>query len=131
MSTLSVASIQSLSSSTTPLIKNSAGVEKGRYCKAFMNYNMQTNTLNSSFGVSSITDNGTGVCTTNFTTSFSSSTSYVATSLGNGEVGNGAHHYGSMFFGGIAAASFKIGYFRNENSGDRSDQVRLHQAFFE
>ena len=51
--------------------------------------------------------------------------------LGNGEVGNGAHHYPSTYFGGIAAGSFKIGFFRNENSGDRSDQLRSFFSFFE
>ena len=131
MSTINVSNIQSLSTSTVPLVKNSAGTEKGRYCKAFMNYNMQNNTLHSSFGVSSITDNGTGVCTTNFTTSFSNANSYCATSLGNGDVAGGAHHYGCMHFGGISASAFKIAFFLATNSTTRTDQLRLHQVFFE
>ncbi len=131
MSTLNVSSIQSLSSTTTPLIKNSDGVEKGRYIKAFIRYDMQTNNLQSSFGVTSVTDNGTGVCTANFTTAFSASNSYGASCLGNGNVANGAHTYPSTFFGGIAAGSFKIGFFRNENSNDRVDQARCFMMFTE
>ena len=131
MSTLSVASIQSLSSSTTPLIKNSDGTEKGRYIKAFVRYDMSTNSVGSSFGISSMTDNGTGVCTANFTTAFTNANSYGASCLGNGNVANGAHTYPSTFFGGIAAGSFKIAFFRNENSGDRVDQVRMWMMFTE
>jgi hypothetical protein len=131
MSTLNVASIQALSTNTTPTIKDSAGTEFGKFCKVYCRYNMQSNTLLGSFGVSSITDNGTGVCTVNFTTAFSSDTSYAAAVLGNGNVANGAHTYPSTFFGGIAAGSFKIGFFRNENSLDRVDQLRVWFSFFE
>ena len=131
MSTLSVASLQSLSTSTVPLVKNSAGTEKGRYIKAFVRYNMTVNSINSSFGISSMTDNGTGVCTANFTTAFSSDNSYGASCLGNGNVANGAHTYPCTFFGDIAAGSFKIAFFRNENSNDRVDQVRMWMTFTE
>ena len=131
MSTLSVASIQSLSTSTVPLVKNSAGTEKGRYVKAFVRYDMTSNNLQGSFGVSSMTDNGTGICTANFSTAFSSATSYGASVLGNGNVANGAHTYPSTFFGDVNAGSFKIGFFRNENSNDRVDQVRCFMIFTE
>jgi hypothetical protein len=36
--------------------------------KAWVYYNMNTNTINASYNVSSVTDNGTGVCTVNFAT---------------------------------------------------------------
>ena len=101
MSTLSVASLQSLSTSTVPLVKNSAGTEKGRYVKAFVRYNMQNNSVGSSFGISSMTDNGTGICTANFTTAFAQGDSYGASVLGNGNVANGAHTYPSTFFGDV------------------------------
>tara|TARA_R100001591_G_scaffold72854_1_gene80961 strand:- start:509 stop:904 length:396 start_codon:yes stop_codon:yes gene_type:complete len=131
MSTLSVASLQSLSTSTVPLVKNSDGTEKGRYVKAFVRYDMTTNNLQGSFGISSITDNGTGICTANFSTAFSSDGSYGASCLGNGNVANGAHTYPSTFFGDVTASSFKIAFFRNENSNDRVDQVRCFMIFTE
>lgn len=37
--------------------------------KAWVHYNMNNNTINASYNVSSVTDNGTGVCTVNFSTS--------------------------------------------------------------
>ena len=129
MSTLNVASLQSLSTTTVPLIKNSAGTEKGRYVKASVQYNMQTNTIGYSFGISSMTDNGTGVCSANFTTAFSSATSYACAVLGNGNVANGAHTYPCTFFGGISASAFKVAFFRNENSNDRVDQLRCFMTF--
>ena len=130
MSTLKVASIESLSTNTTPTIKDSAGTESGRFCKVFCRYNMISNTLFNSFGVSSVTDNGTGVCTINFSVAFASNTTYSAHVLGNGNVANGAHTYPSTFFGGDEAGSFKIAFFRNENSNDRADQQRTWFAFF-
>ena len=36
--------------------------------KAWVYYNMNNNTINASYNVSSVTDNGTGVCTVNFST---------------------------------------------------------------
>ena len=129
MSTLNVASLQSLSTTTVPLIKNSAGTEKGRYVKASVQYNMQTNTIGYSFGISSMTDNGTGVCSANFTTAFSGATQYSAAVLGNGNVANGAHTYPCTFFGGISASAFKVAFFRNENSNDRVDQLRCFMTF--
>ena len=37
--------------------------------KAWVHYNMNNNTINASYNVSSVTDNGTGVCTVNFSSS--------------------------------------------------------------
>ena len=67
MSTLQAANIQSLSSATLPVIKDSAGTEYGRFCRAFVNFNGSTNVINGSFNVSSTTKNGTGDYTVNFT----------------------------------------------------------------
>ena len=131
MSTLSVANLQSLTTSTLPVVKNSAGTEVGRYVRAFVRYDMTTNNLQGSFGISSITDNGTGICTANFSTAFSSDSSYGASCLGNGNVANGAHTYPSTFFGDVTASSFKIAFFRNESSNDRVDQVRCFMIFTE
>jgi len=130
MSTLSVASLQSLSTSTVPLVKNSAGTEKARYIKAFVRYDMTINSIGSSFGISSMTDNGEGVCTANFTTPFTAHDSYAATCLGNGDV-NQAHTYPSTFFGDVAAGSFKIAFFISTSSNARKDQVRMWMTFTE
>lgn len=67
MSTLSVGTIQS-NTSSPPVIRNSSGTEIGTLCRAFCNFNgTGTVAIRASFNVSSITDNGTGDYTVNFT----------------------------------------------------------------
>ena len=68
MSTLSVASVQSLSS-TAPVFKNSSGVERGTLCLAWVNLNgTGTATIRDSFNVSSHTDVASGKHQINFAT---------------------------------------------------------------
>ena len=88
MSTLKVASIQSLASNTVPLIKNSSGVEKGTFANAWLNMNgTGTISIRDSFNVSSITDLGTGYYRINFSLTFANN-DYCFTSMprtnGNG-----------------------------------------------
>lgn len=54
--------------STPPTIQDSAGTEIGTFCRAWVNFNgTGTVAIRASFNVSSITDNGTGYYTVNFT----------------------------------------------------------------
>ena len=70
MSTLNVGTIKSLGSSA-PVFQNSSGVEKGQLARAWVRFNgTGTVTINDSFNVSSITDNGTGNYNVNFTNAF-------------------------------------------------------------
>jgi hypothetical protein len=57
---------------TPPTIQDSAGTQIGTFCRAWVNFNGTTNvggfcTIRASFNVTSITDNGTGDYTINFT----------------------------------------------------------------
>jgi hypothetical protein len=55
--------------STPPTIQDSAGTEIGTFCRAWVNFNgTGTVAIRASFNVTSITDNGTGDYTVNFTT---------------------------------------------------------------
>jgi len=54
---------------TPPTVQDSAGTQIGTFCRAWVNFNgTGTVAIRSSFNVSSITDNGTGDYTVNFTT---------------------------------------------------------------
>ena len=54
---------------TPPTIQDSAGTQIGTFCRAWVNFNgTGTVATRASFNVSSITDNGTGDYTVNFTT---------------------------------------------------------------
>jgi hypothetical protein len=69
MSTLSVGTIKSGSTSAPPIIQTSTGTEVGTFCRAWVNFNgTGTVAIRAQFNVSSITDNGTGDYTVNFTT---------------------------------------------------------------
>ena len=71
MSTLSVATIKS-QNTLPPAVQNSSGTEIGTFCRAWVNFNgTGTVAIRASFNVSSITDNGTGDYTVNFTTAMS------------------------------------------------------------
>ena len=77
MSTLNVASIQSLTTTSLPVIKNSSGVEKGQFVKAWANIETGTSTsaggsktINGSFNISSCTDKEAGIVLVNFATNF-------------------------------------------------------------
>ena len=53
---------------TPPTIQDSAGTQIGTFCRAFCNFNgTGTVAIRASFNVTSITDNGTGDYTVNFT----------------------------------------------------------------
>lgn len=68
MSTLNVATVKSLNT-LPPAVQNSSGTEIGTFCRAWVNFNgTGTVAIRASFNVSSITDNGTGDYTVNFTT---------------------------------------------------------------
>lgn len=79
MSTLSVATIKSQSSSP-PTIQNTSGTQVGTFCRAWVNFNgTGTVAIRASFNVSSITDNGTGNFTVNFTNAMADANYVVQT----------------------------------------------------
>ncbi len=54
---------------TPPTVQDSAGTQIGTFCRAWVNFNgTGTVAIRASFNVTSITDNGTGDYTVNFTT---------------------------------------------------------------
>jgi hypothetical protein len=67
---------------TPPTIQDSGGVEIGTFCRAWVNFDgTGTPAIRASFNVSSITDNGTGDYTVNFTTAMPDADYAVAGSL--------------------------------------------------
>jgi len=103
MSTIKVSNIQSLSSATLPVIKDSAGTEYGRFCRAFVNFDgtgtTSTNqTIRASFNVSSVYKNGTGDYTVNFSNSFVDTNYASCFGLGNPPTNNYAYSFGASNF---------------------------------
>jgi hypothetical protein len=84
MSSLQVDNIQTYNSNP-PVIKNASGTEVGTFCRAWVNFNgTGTVAIRASFNVSSITDNGVGNYTVNFTTAMADANYCVTGSCGGG-----------------------------------------------
>jgi len=67
--TANVDNIQSSTAGTPVVFKDGSGTQIGTLCRAWVNFNgTGTVAIRASFNVSSITDNGTGDYTVNFTT---------------------------------------------------------------
>lgn len=62
--------IQSSTTGTAPVFKDGNGTQIGTLCRAWVNFNGTTSpgTIRAAFNVSSVTKNGTGDYTVNFTT---------------------------------------------------------------
>ena len=76
MSTLKTGTVQNNTGTGAPLFKNNAGTEIGQLVKAYANFDGTFGTspyteanggIRDSFNITSITDNGTGLYTVNFT----------------------------------------------------------------
>ena len=64
--------VQGSTANTPPVFKDGNGTTIGTLCRAWVNFNgTSTVAIRASFNVSSITDNGTGTYTVNFTTAMS------------------------------------------------------------
>ena len=91
MSTLAVGTIKSVSTAP-PVFQNTSGTEKGQLAKAWVNFNgTGTVAIRDSFNVSTITDNGTGDYTINFTNAFANANyAMTGSSGGQNSTSNGA-----------------------------------------
>ena len=91
MSTLAVGTIKSVSSAA-PVFQNTSGTEKGQLAKAWVNFNgTGTVAIRDDFNVSTITDNGTGDYTINFTNAFANANyTMTGSSGGQNSTSNGA-----------------------------------------
>ena len=91
MSTLKVTNIQSNGTGFNDVVnfQNASGTNNGTLCRAWVNFNgTGTVAIRASFNVSSITDNGTGDYTVNFTTALADA-NYSVSMAGGSSTANG------------------------------------------
>jgi hypothetical protein len=124
MSTLKTNTIQHLTSGFNNIVTHTdgAGTVNAAHCRAWVNFDgTGTPSIRASFNVSSITDNGTGDYTANFTNAMSD-TNYTFTSGGHNtgagdggwiSTGNG----GGAYPAGVNTGSVRIHSFHNTNGG--------------
>jgi hypothetical protein len=95
--------VQGSTANTPPVFKDGNSTEIGTLCRAWVNFNgTGTVAIRASFNVSSITDNGTGDYTVNFTTAMPDA-NYSAT-FGHGPA-SGASPYFIGLYNGVAPTS--------------------------
>jgi hypothetical protein len=91
---------------TPPTIQDSAGTQIGTFCRAWVNFNgTSTVAIRASFNVSSITDNGTGDYTINFTTAMSDAN--YSSVVSGGSKGNG-YTVGTSEASAPTSSSFRV-----------------------
>ena len=120
MSTLVTATVKSNNGSPVAF-QNSSGTEVGRMCRAWVNFNgTSTVAIRDQFNVSSITDNGTGLYTVNFTTAMPDA-NYIVTgsTVGNatneGQFVTGSNNSSSQT---TSSAQFAVMFCTNASRND-------------
>jgi hypothetical protein len=119
--------VQGSTANTPPVFKDGNSTEIGTLCRAWVNFNgTGTVAIRASFNVSSITDNGTGHYTINFTTAFVDSNyvmagtaAYSTSSTTNGRLVNTAAR-------GTTSCGVTTSFASNTNEDEEFVQV----AFF-
>lgn len=84
MSTLKTTAIQSQTANTPPVVKELGGNEVGQFCRAWVNFNgTGVIAIRDSFNVSSVTDNGVGQYTVNYSIAMSNAnySSFLSSSV--------------------------------------------------
>jgi len=98
MSTLVVATLKS-NSSSPPAFQNTSGTEIGTLCRAWVNFNgTGTVAIRAQFNVSSITDNGVGDYTVNFTTAITDANYSMVATVGR-TTGNDFNMMAALYAG--------------------------------
>jgi len=101
MSILKVTDIQSNGTGFNDVVsfKNASGTQNGTLCRAWVNFNgTGTVAIRDDFNVSSITDNGTGDYTVNFSNALADA-NYVATCHGSGGTPTNGTNYNRVLEG--------------------------------
>ena len=125
MSTLNVGTIKSVTANVPPVFQDSGGTGVGQLCRASIRFSQQgTQTINQSFNVSSITDEGTGNTNINFTNdirnTLGTATASYAVSMGQDGSAVSTHHL-IMFVTGSTSSQLSIAFYNIDNSTLRAD----------
>lgn len=115
------------------VIVGTGGINPVRIAKAWVNFVGTNGSINSSYNVSSITDNTTGSFTVNFSTAMNGATDYCCVAMAdyNGSNGQGMHIYGANSQGSSlpTASAFRIDVL-NYNDTNDGDCGPVHLLFF-
>jgi hypothetical protein len=114
---------------TPPTIQDSAGTQIGTFCRAWVNFNgTGTVAIRASFNVTSITDNGTGDYTVNFTTAMPDA-NYSAVHNGSRRASAIDPLIVASITGGSAASSYRFNQFI-PGTATKEDSPDTYVSFF-
>jgi hypothetical protein len=126
--TLTATTIQN-DTSSPPTFRNNS-VEIGTLCRAWVNFNgTGTVAIRASFNVSSITDNGTGDYTINFTNAFADA-NYAITATGTGSGGSGPLIAGRYPLARDIQSTTQVAIFTMSFAGSGVDCPQVSVAIF-
>jgi hypothetical protein len=126
-STLSTAKITTLADSAGANTSTPAAIASG-IAKAWVNFNgTGTVAIRASYNVSSITDNGVGDYTVNFTTALADANYCVNSIVGDYTTNNGNR---SISISSVAAPTTSAVRIANQFNGTAEDQLRVMVAIF-
>jgi len=126
MSTLNVGTIKSIASNVPPVFQDSGGTGVGQLCQASIRFNQTgTQAINQSFNVSSITDEGTGDTSVNFTNvirnSLGTATASYSVTLGSNGSAVSTSHLGFFIHDTPTSSAVKVVFYNIDNSNLRAD----------
>lgn len=125
MSTLNVGTIKSITSNVPPVFQDSGGTSVGQLCRASIRLKQtSTQTILQSFNVSSITDDGTGATSINFTNTIRNETgtgteSYVVSTGQDGSAVSTSHLM--CFISANTSSQLSVVFYNLGNSNLRAD----------
>lgn len=120
--------VQSSTAGTPPQFNDGNGTQTGTLCRAWVNFNgTGTVAIRSSFNVSSITDNGTGDYTVNFTTAMPDA-NYAVNLMGNVDASTAyGYSFAAPFSAAPTTSAVRIAV---SNPGTRVDAAYVFAAVF-
>jgi hypothetical protein len=124
--------VQGSTANTPPVFKDGNGTTIGTLCRAWVNFNgTGTVAIRASFNVSSITDNGTGDYTVNFTTAMPD-TNYIGVMSGSPQNGRFYSNWGGTYNNSTTAVTNTTTTFRLvcDSAGVPTDSTNAYAAFF-
>jgi len=118
----SAPTMQTVSAGADTSLSNLTATGENKVCQAWVNFDgTDTVAINDSHNVSSITDNGTGNYTVNFSTSMANANYSVSTSGGN--------HWAPVNTNTISTSSMVLDIYRDETNGQLDDDAVCAQVF--
>jgi hypothetical protein len=107
-------------------LSNLSATGENKVCQAWLNYNGQTNAVNDSHNISSVTDNGTGDFSLNFTTAMANANYSIS---GTADNGSSSAQFMGMQINSLTTAAARMWTVRMDESDPEAGNDRLINCY--